>query len=63
MPLAPDHAFVDQLLTDRSHGLGIDTEGCRDVARLVGTGAELRHGAKVFLLKRGEFNRSSSLSL
>jgi len=54
MALAPDHAFVDQLLTHSCDGTGFDAQHGGNVPGLERALSEFRHSAKVFLLKRGQ---------
>jgi hypothetical protein len=49
--LAPNHAFVDELLSDSGNGCCSHAECCRNVASLVRPRTELRHRTQIFLLQ------------
>ena len=51
MPLAPDHAFVDELLSDSGYGCRLNAECCRNVSGLIRSRTALRHRTQIFLLQ------------
>jgi hypothetical protein len=50
--LAPNHAFVDELLSDGGNGRCPDAECCRNVSGLVRSWTELCHCTQILLLQR-----------
>ena len=51
IPLTPNHAFVDELLSDSGNACSRDAECCRNVSGLVWAWAELSHRTQIFLLQ------------
>lgn len=60
MPLAPYHAFVDELLSGGSNGRSLHSQGPGYLTGLMWPGSEFRHGPQVFLLQGGQPFESDS---
>ena len=51
MPLAPNHALVDELLSDSGNGCRFNAECCRNVSSLIRSLTALCHRTQIFLLQ------------